>query len=234
MKPWIIVPAAGIGRRFAAPTPKQYQRVLGKTVLELTLERLLALQPQEILVAVNPQDNNWRQLPLVQAEPVQVVQGGATRAESVLAGLLALGGRAGQNDWVLVHDVARPCVRVEDMQCLCESLENHPVGGILAAPLSDTIKRVGDNTVVATVDRASLWAALTPQVFRFGLLKQSLQQGLEQRREITDEASALELAGHTPAIVPGNRDNIKITHNEDLALAEAILRYQAGHCGEQL
>ncbi len=233
MNCWVIVPAAGAGQRFGAELPKQYQPVMGKTVLEWTLERLLAADPRGLVVAHAPEDQRWRQLPVMGDPRVRTVTGGASRAESVQQALDALTGQVDEQQWLMVHDAARPCVRVADIRQLYNTLQTHPVGGILAAPVSDTIKRVADASIHQTVDREGLWSALTPQMFRFGLLRDALLAGVAAGVQITDEASAVEAAGYAPAVVEGNADNIKITRREDLPVAEAVIRHQLATEGRQ-
>lgn len=238
MKTWIVVPAAGVGRRFGGEMPKQYQPLLGKPVIEHTLGRLLQLSEVQVVVAVSPDDSQWQQLPVFQNDRIQMVQGGHERADSVRLALESLQGRAGIDDWVLVHDVARPCVRVQDIQYLMAALGSHRVGGILATPLSDTVKRVAHQSdsdtadIVVTEDRSQLWAAQTPQMFRYGLLLEGLIQAVQQGCQPTDESAAIEHLGYTPCVVEGSRDNIKITRLEDMAIAEAIMMYQRGKKGE--
>lgn len=227
---WCLLPAAGIGQRMGAGYPKQYLPLQGKTLLEVTLTRLHQSFPEATLVLpLHPQDRWWptirqrlqQQLPTLQ---LITVTGGAERADSVLQGLLALQDRAAEQDWVLVHDVARPCVRDSDLQQLWHQLQQHPVGGLLAAPVADTMKRGNAaSEVITTVERQHLWHALTPQMFRYGLLKTALSHALAQNLPITDEASALEAAGYQPRLVEGRRDNLKVTRPEDLPLAEYLL-----------
>lgn len=234
MNPWIIVPAAGVGRRFGGDIPKQYQRLQAKTVIEHTLERLLSLHSSAIVVAVHQEDDQWRQLDIFQHPQIRTVQGGNERVDSVRLAMESLHQEAASGDWVLVHDVARPCVQVADIEKLMEQLQAHNVGGILATPVSDTIKRVANSVDIAsTEDRSQLWAAQTPQMFRYGLLLNSLQIAREQQRQPTDEAAAIESLGHTPQVVEGSRDNIKITRTEDMAIAEAIMTYQQIHRREK-
>jgi 2-C-methyl-D-erythritol 4-phosphate cytidylyltransferase len=234
MRTWVIVPAAGVGRRFGGDTPKQYQLLCGKPVIEHTLERLLQLEDVQIVVAVSPDDHRWQPLPAFQNPRIQATFGGDERADSVRLALESIQGDAEQGDWVLVHDVARPCVRVEDIQNLMAQLASHKVGGVLATPVSDTVKRVAHQTgnasydIAATEDRSQLWAAQTPQMFRYGLLLEGLRQALQQNYQPTDESAAIECLGHTPRVVEGSRDNIKITRLEDIAIAEAIMAYQNG------
>lgn len=225
---WIIVPAAGIGARMGADCPKQYLSLLNKTILEHTLERLLAFPLLAgLLVAINPNDKLWAQLPFSQDARITRIDGGSERSHSVLNALHSLADRAAESDWVLVHDAARPCIRLSSIQHLCTHLTHDPVGGILAVPVSDTIKLVDPaNTIIKTLDRRQLWQAQTPQMFRYGLLRDALANALEKGFQITDEASAMELNGHTHRVVNGRADNIKITRPEDLVLATAILQQQ--------
>jgi len=155
------------------------------------------------------------------------VEGGRERCDSVLNGLQALSPWAQENDWVLVHDAARPCVTTEAIQTLITSVGGHEVGGILAVPVSDTLKRADGKVISATLDRRSLWQAHTPQMFRYSLLKESLERALANNFSVTDEASALEFSGYQTLLVEDRRDNIKVTRPEDLAMAEAILAYQS-------
>lgn len=227
---WCLLPAAGIGQRMQAELPKQYLPLAGKTLLEVTLAAIHQAFPQaEIILPLHPEDRWWPKIQqrLNLAHPqlkLLTCAGGSERADSVLAGLEALESRAAPDDWVLVHDVARPCVSQKDLQQLWNQLQTSSCGGLLAAPVADTMKRSNDcEQVVATVDRQQLWHALTPQMFRFGLLKQSLETALSQGLAITDEASALEAAGYQPQLVAGSRNNLKVTRPEDLPLAEKLL-----------
>ncbi|MCV6605619.1 MAG: 2-C-methyl-D-erythritol 4-phosphate cytidylyltransferase [Porticoccaceae bacterium] len=226
VKFWAVVPAAGVGRRFGGQCPKQYQSLLGKPVARWSLERILSLSNIErCVVAINPDDTHWPQLALDDSR-LQTTLGGAERADSVRLALQALSDCAGDDDWVLVHDIARPCVRPGDIQTLMAELVSHPVGGILAAPMADTVKRVADQNIAATEDRSQLWAAYTPQMFRYGLLRQALTVVRQQGVTPTDEAAAIEALGLSHRVVEGQRDNIKITRAEDLAIAAAILKAQ--------
>ena len=225
MKLWVVVPAAGIGSRFGAETPKQYQLLAGEPIMVRTLQKLLLLEPEAVAVAVHPADQRWQHLSVSHHHKIRTVQGGSERADSVRFVVDSLANEAADNDWVMVHDIARPCVQLSDIQKLLEVLADHPVGGILATPVSDTVKRVADNSqeIRATEDRSQLWAAQTPQLFRYGVLSQALANAGSQ---VTDEASAVEQTGLTPLVVEGSRDNIKITRQEDIAIAEAIITFQ--------
>ncbi|MGB3611538.1 MAG: 2-C-methyl-D-erythritol 4-phosphate cytidylyltransferase [Cellvibrio sp.] len=225
---WIIVPAAGVGARMGAGKPKQYLTLLGKTILEHTIGRLLSVPDVAgLLVAVSPDDDTWPQLSISTHPGVTRINGGAERSYSVLNALDALSGQAEANDWVLVHDAARPCITPSSIQTLCVELADDPVGGILAVPVSDTVKRVSrDRSITQTLDRSELWLAQTPQLFRYGLLRATLADALARCQPITDEASALEAGGYPHRVVEGRADNIKITRPEDLALAQTILQQQ--------
>lgn len=225
---WAIVPAAGIGLRMGADLPKQYLTIGRKTLLEHTLERLLEIPNLAgLVVALHPDDQQWQKLPLSADSRVAVVDGGRDRSRSVLNALNSLTLQAEPNDWALVHDAARPCVRLSCIANLCRHTASHGVGGILGVPVGDTLKQVDARQVIhKTLDRQGLWQAQTPQLFRFQLLHQCLSRAVAQGETITDEASALELAGYQPLLVEGRNDNIKVTRAEDLALAEMILRQQ--------
>ncbi|HMV40236.1 MAG: 2-C-methyl-D-erythritol 4-phosphate cytidylyltransferase [Proteobacteria bacterium] len=220
-----IVPAAGVGRRMGAAIPKQYLPLAGRCVLEHTLERLLA-EPriERIVVALGPEDGWWPGLKLSDPARIRRVNGGTERADSVLNGLRALEGLAGTDDWALVHDAARPCLAAEDLARLFTALADDPLGGLLAVPVRDTMKRAAaDGCVEHTVERERLWHALTPQMFRYGRLRDALEAAAAAGAVITDEASAIERAGLRPRLVEGRADNLKITRPEDLALAAFFL-----------
>ncbi|MDM8547333.1 2-C-methyl-D-erythritol 4-phosphate cytidylyltransferase [Candidatus Venteria ishoeyi] len=224
---WAVVPAAGIGKRMGADRPKQYLPLLEQPVIAHTLARLCAVEKiTQVVVAVAPGDPWWSKLSL--PEKVHAVDGGAERCFSVLNALDALQERAAADDWVLVHDAARPCIRHADIEHLINRLADHPVGGLLAMPVRDTMKR-GDaeNQVTATVNRENLWHALTPQMFRFAALRHALSHALDNQQLVTDEAQAMELVQATPVLVQGHSDNLKITHPQDLPLAAWYLSQQA-------
>jgi len=228
-KYWALVPAAGVGARMGADMPKQYLPLAGQTILEHTLKRLLRLpQLEGIVLVVSPLDDRWNTLSITGHPKIEVVSGGLERCDSVLNGLYHLETRLDKLDWVLVHDAARPCVDLRDIQALIGDLQEHLVGGILGVPVSDTLKRINEGYAIeSTVDRRVLWQAQTPQMFRYGVLKQSLEQALSAKQTVTDESSAVEWAGFFPCMVEGRRDNIKITRPEDLPMAELILSQQA-------
>lgn len=222
---WAVVPAAGLGLRMGADRPKQYLTIGDKTVLEHTLAKLLRLSYLErIVVVIDKEDTFWCRTLYAEHPKIQAVIGGSERADSVLNGLVALQAQAKANDWILVHDAARPCLRQADMDRLVVTLKNHPTGGLLGCRTRDTMKLVNQQReTIQTLERNHIWHALTPQMFRFQLLFQALQQALQSASVITDEASAIELLGYQPFMVEGCWDNIKVTNPEDLKLAEYYL-----------
>lgn len=228
---WFVIPAAGIGSRMSAEKPKQYLVLGDKTILEHTLLRILTLPNLAgIVVPLNSEDTYWTSLTILQHPLVHTIHGGASRADSVLNGLNYLADKAHALDWVLVHDAARPCVTLSSIQKLCDELVGSDIGGILAVPVSDTLKQVANNNEIqTTVDRSPLWQAQTPQLFRYKLLRDCLIQSLANNEIITDESSAVELCGYKPQVVEGRNDNIKITRPDDLLLAEFILTQQEKH-----
>jgi 2-C-methyl-D-erythritol 4-phosphate cytidylyltransferase len=226
---WAVVPAAGVGRRMASSTPKQYLRLNDRRVVDHTIERLL-LHPMidGLYLALSEDDGWWEETEYAGHPDLVRVVGGRERCHSVFNALDELGRRAGRDDWVLVHDAARPCIRRSDIDRLIERVRPQGVGGLLGMPVHDTMKRtdVADQ-VVATVERSRLWHAFTPQMFRFGVLQDALKGALDAGSKITDEASAIEWAGHRPIMVEGHSDNLKITRPEDLQLAAYYLKQQA-------
>jgi 2-C-methyl-D-erythritol 4-phosphate cytidylyltransferase len=225
---WAALPAAGTGTRFGAGVPKQYLTLRGRAILAWSLDRLRTHPLVEgTVVALARGDRNWAGLGLDDAVGIRIAEGGEERCHSVLNCLRLLAREASPGDWVLVHDAARPCVRRADVDALIDATRDHPVGGILALPARDTLKRAGaDSGIVGTVDRRGLWHALTPQVFRLGELVDALEAAIAAGRIVTDEAQAMEFAGRRPLLVRGHSDNIKITHPDDLALAELFLGQQ--------
>lgn len=228
MNYWTIIPAAGIGRRMGTETPKQYLRLGDKTVIQHTLDCLLShARIQGAVVALAANDVWWDELQLNYAKPVLRAKGGRERSDSVMCALERLSKETTKEDYVLVHDAVRPCVRHEDLDRLLDTVANDPAGGILAMPSHDTMKRGDvDCRIDSTVDRRFLWHALTPQMFQLGPLLQALRYARKSDLAVSDEASAMELLGSRPALVAGHTDNIKITRPEDLSLAEFFLRQQ--------
>ena len=225
---WAVVPAAGSGRRFGGTTPKQYLKLHHQPIMVHSINRLFALPLSGCVIAISPDDQLAQTLNYQNPSQLYFVVGGAERMDSVLAGLDFLSDRAASDDWVLVHDVARPCIAVDSLNKLHETLLGDAVGGILAIPVRDTLKKAQDNQILETVSRDHLWQAQTPQMFRFGLLHDALIAAKKQNLQVTDEASAVEFAGFTVKIVEGRMDNIKVTYADDLALASVILQAQ-GH-----
>ena len=222
---WAVLPAAGRGARFGAEIPKQYLQVAGKTLLEHSLRAVLDHDDVDgAVVVVAPGDPHWPGWREMGGKPVIACVGGAERADSVLAGLHALPASLGDEQWVLVHDAARPCLRRQDLARLLAVGQADPVGALLAAPVRDTLKRadaVGKSQ--STEPRDWLWRALTPQLFRRGGLTRALEAALRAGVRVTDEAMAMERLGLRPCLVEGSEDNLKVTTPSDLALAEFLL-----------
>jgi 2-C-methyl-D-erythritol 4-phosphate cytidylyltransferase len=262
MRYWLVMPAAGASERFGGGTPKQYAPLAGRTVIEWALAPFLA-DPRcaGLVVAIAPGDSLWAPLsariaagPAGRAPAVSAVSGGEQRSQSVRRALAALEGRAGAGDWVLVHDAARPCLERCDLERLLGQLAAHPLGGLLAVPVADTLKRAADAAagtagadgaagtagtagaagaaapaVARTVERAGLWRAQTPQMFRYRRLCQALDAAHAAGSFPSDESQALEWLGEQPLLVAGAASNLKITSSADMALAAAVLRARDGH-----
>jgi len=228
---WAIVPAAGVGKRMQADRPKQYLSLCEKTVIEHTLDKLLSLDEiSGVVLSVSDGDGYWSALKYKSEKPLYIAQGGRERSDSVLNSLQLLNKKLDDTShvWVLVHDAARPCVRHSDILNLINTASDSDNGGLLALPVRDTMKRAKNNNQVdKTVNRDGLWHALTPQMFRLNLLIDSLNQALHNQQPITDDASAMELAGFSPLLVEAHEDNIKITRSFDLQLAELYLKQQS-------
>lgn len=230
---WAVLPAAGIGRRMGSTVPKQYLSIDGAPLLLHSLRRLSAVKAiKKIVVVIHPTDSRWAELKeSITAEfenRIIAVMGGDERYQSVLNGLTAMAEFADKDDWVLVHDAVRPCVRTSDIENLIQKVSLNSIGGLLGAPMDNTLKRVDKELVVIeTVDRESYWNALTPQMFRFAQLKEAIEAVVASGAQVTDEAAAMEVAGFRPIMVAGSKDNIKITHEADLVLASQILKDQA-------
>lgn len=216
---WVVIPAAGVGARMQADRPKQYLQIAGRCIIEHTLGCFLDHPGLKgLVVCLAAGDPYWPTLSCASDPRIKLAEGGSERADSVLSGLRELGrlGAEGQ-DWVLVHDAARPNLSRNDLDLLLGELAGDPVGGLLAVPSRDTLKRARqDGRVLETVDRSHIWQAFTPQMFRFDSLRSALGSALKTGAAITDEASAIELAGHAPRLVEGRADNLKITRPEDL------------------
>ena len=227
MNYWLVMPAAGTGRRFGTDIPKQYAPLEGRTVIDWALAPFLAdRRCTQAIVALGHDDGSW------QAPPgVLSTAGGAQRSQSVRAALAAIEGRAGQHDWVLVHDAARPCLDRADLDRLLLGVAEHPVGGLLGVRYADTLKRADESRgeavpaqVLRTEERRGLWRALTPQMFRFAALCAALDAAHAAGRFPSDEAQALEWAGASALLIEGATTNLKVTTADDLTLAAAVLR----------
>lgn len=218
-----VIPAAGVGQRMQADKPKQYLRLHGTTILEHSVQAILAQDwITKLYLALSPEDPYFATTGLTDQRIVRV-DGGAERVHSVYNALQQIDNQ--EYPWVMVHDAARPLVRREDMQLLVERCLAAQQGGILATPVRDTMKR-GSQYVMNTVDRTELWHALTPQFFPTQLLTQAIADALAAGAQITDEASAMEWAGHPVLLIEGHSDNLKITRPADLSLAAYLLEQQ--------
>lgn len=232
---WALVPAAGIGKRMQSAIPKQYLLLNGRPVIEYTVNTLLK-SPYicGLVIALQSGDDYWREIKIASDKPVIRAAGGVERADSVLNALHALMHQStydAQADWVMVHDAVRPCLRPQDIEKLVQEVDD-VAGGLLALPVRDTMKRQRKsghekaNTVAETVDRENLWHALTPQYFPAHGLHNALEAALRNKQVVTDESSAMEMAGFSPRLVHGAEDNIKITRPDDLRLASLYLQSQ--------
>lgn len=224
-KLYAVVPAAGIGARMQADRPKQYLSLGSQTILEHTLTRLLDFSSfQCVMVPIAKHDAYFSQFPVSKQSKVKTCAGGSERFESVLNGLNALLEQgASEEDWVMVHDVARPCITQLDLQNLYDARSDQ--GCILGMQVRDTMKRTDENgKILTTVERDQLWHALTPQLAPLGLLKNCIDQCIKNGKAITDEASALEFCGYHPKMVAGHPSNIKVTRPEDLIMAHAFIQ----------
>lgn len=222
----VVVPAAGVGKRMKATCPKQYLQINQKTIIEHTVSRLSAHPMiKKIIIALGTEDEYFFETGLSANNKVMVVDGGKERVDSVLAGLAVID--PNEFPWVLVHDAARPCLTLDDLNQLIAACLTKDVGGILASPVRDTMKRGDDGFIQQTIERENLWHALTPQMYPTAQLKNSIEQALSAQATITDEASAIEFSGEQSQLISSSSENIKITHPDDLALAEFILNKQS-------
>jgi 2-C-methyl-D-erythritol 4-phosphate cytidylyltransferase/2-C-methyl-D-erythritol 2,4-cyclodiphosphate synthase len=238
---WAVVPAAGRGERFEQPekaseagkAPKQYAELCGSTVIEWSLRALLAeSRIEKVVVVLGAGDNRWGGLTVAHHPKILTATGGAARQHSVMNGIKRLATLAGPDDWVLVHDAARPCLERDDVRALIDALDGGGCGAVLAAPVVDTVKREHDGYVSETVERAGLWRALTPQVFGLAPLERALEDALRLGIQVTDEAQAMERLGLRARLVAGSAFNVKITRGADLAAAARILRSPETSSGE--
>jgi 2-C-methyl-D-erythritol 4-phosphate cytidylyltransferase len=221
-----LIPAAGSGTRIAGEAPKQYLPLAGRPMLWHAVRALCVPRVETVFVVLSPEDklfalHDWSAF----GERLQPLYcGGETRRDSVYNGLVAAMEEIQADEWVLVHDAARPCLPGTDLDKLMREIEGDDVGGILALPVAETVKKVFQEKIEATEDRAQLWLAQTPQMFRAGLLLQALSRA---QGSPTDEAAAVEQLGLKPRVVAGSRENLKVTWPEDVAIAEGILRRRA-------
>ena len=219
-----LVPAAGSGSRFGADVLKQYSPLAGKPMLAHAIERLLAVPEVEVaFVVLAPSDTEFRKRDwsAFGSRVAPLYCGGASRRDSVLNGIIAAASLVDPNDWMLVHDAVRPCLGKAELRRLIDEAGKDEIGGILAVPVADTLKRAnGEHRIVATEPRDGLWLAQTPQMFRHGMLLRALRDSVHA----TDEAAAVEALGHKPRLVEGSSKNLKVTFPADLEIAERILR----------
>lgn len=219
----VLIPAAGNGSRMASQRPKQYLPLQGRPLIEHTLTVFMeSARVSSVNLVLSSDDELWDKLNIRNNPRLNVFRcGGATRSQSVMNGLEAIAPAVDGNDWILVHDAARPCLSNALLNQLLDALQNDPVGGLLAVPLADTLKRAdNEQRVAGTEPRENLWQAQTPQMFRYDLLKQALQAS---GGAPTDEAQAIEALGLKPKLVPGELSNLKVTYPQDILLAEAIM-----------
>lgn len=231
---WAIVPASGVGHRMQGQKPKQYLPLDGKTIIEHTLDRLLSFDGIDgVVLVLRPDDRDWQTINYQSEKPLITTSGGELRQHSVFNGLLKLLGQKLDDPYAMVHDAVRPLVCHADLRKLIEAAIDHSAGALLALPITDTLKHQDqDSNIDRTVPRAGLWRAFTPQLFKAKLLHRALEQVIENDREVTDDASAIESLGLRPRLVECNAENIKITWPEDLSLATQILRrQQEENCG---
>ncbi len=223
-KLWAVIPAAGVGKRFSATSLKQYQKLLGQTVLAHSVAALNHLPLEGYVLAISEQDTVAKKLKLSHPDKAHFCMGGINRVDSVLNALAYLSQFAAPTDWVMVHDAARPCVSIDCLTRLYQTAITKNSAAILATPVRDTLKRGFEHSIAHTVCRNDLWQAQTPQIAPLAVLKLAIEQALAQQLTITDEASALEAVDVPVLLVAGRPDNLKITYSEDLALAELILK----------
>ncbi|OGT26555.1 MAG: 2-C-methyl-D-erythritol 4-phosphate cytidylyltransferase [Gammaproteobacteria bacterium RIFCSPLOWO2_02_FULL_42_14] len=215
---WTIIPAAGTGVRMQADRPKQYLLLNGEPLLTRVINTFTAHpEIQKVVVVLHAQDHWWSTLQLQYPEKVLTTVGGKARVDSVLLGLSFLRDFASKNDWVMVHDAARPFITTDDITSFMHELGDHEVGGLLGLPVVDTLKKVSDaDEVEKTISREHVWQAQTPQCFRYDLLKTAIEKALFKNAIVTDESSAIELLGLKPKMILGSSRNKKITYPEDL------------------
>ncbi len=222
---WVVIPAAGVGKRMGIDKPKQYISVNNKTILEHTINCFIDREEIEaVVVAISKADEYWPDLAISKHEKIITAPGGVERYQSVFNGMDTLKNKANNDDWILVHDAARPCLNQSAIDRLMIELRTHDAGGILAMPCRDTMKRANEaGEIIDTVERESLWHAQTPQMFKFGKLYSAIEKILNEDIVVTDEAMAMEISGYKPLLVQGHQENIKVTHKDDIKYLELYL-----------
>lgn len=228
---WAVIPAGGVGSRMDAKVPKQYMLIDAQPMLLRTLKRVCDIESvSKLVIGIAKEDAHWPRLSFSHPKLAEIVNAGASRVDTVLNCLLKIESLGAADDWALVHDAARPCVRQAEVSGLINTCLSENTGGILALPLSDTIKRAQaasrPSRIETTVSREHLWRAMTPQLFKVGELLSAIQSAKKSGANITDEASAMEAAGFQPLLVPCSPDNIKVTYPQDITFAEMILKTQ--------
>lgn len=223
-KYWVVIPAAGVGSRMGVDKPKQYISINNKTIIEHTIDCFIHREEiEKIVIAISKEDKFWPTLAISKHVKIVTAAGGEERYQSVLNSLQALTGKADNNDWVMVHDAARPCLNQSAIDRLLIELRTHDVGGILAMPCRDTMKRANNTGEIdKTVERESLWHAQTPQMFKYEKLLSAIEDALKNQIVVTDESMAMERLGYKPLLVHGHQENMKLTHKDDL---EALKTY---------
>lgn len=226
---WVVIPAAGIGKRMGVDIPKQYITVCDKAIIEHTVEKFTSRNDlQGILVALSNSDQHWSTLELSKNNKITTVTGGEERYKSVYNALCSLKNKAGDDDWILVHDAVRPCITTSEIDQFIADLDHlNGIGGILALPCFETMKKANTNhEIEETIDRKFIWHAQTPQMFRYKKLFLAIEKIMNENIFITDEAMAMELAGYKPILIQGTHSNIKITDQNDLKYLESFLRQE--------
>jgi 2-C-methyl-D-erythritol 4-phosphate cytidylyltransferase len=224
---YLVMPASGIGKRMKSEIPKQYLKLENDlTIIDQCLKTLLEIDNiSGFVIALSEKDTLFKSsIYFNHSKMLATAKGGKERFHSVLNALNSLENIAKPNDWVLVHDSVRPCVKKIDIEMLINEASNHPTGGILATSVVDTIKQVDVDGEVSTIDRKKLYKAQTPQMFRYGILKSALDSAIKLDKHITDESEAIENLGYSIKIVIGSSSNIKITQSDDLKLANHYLQ----------
>tara|TARA_B100000427_G_scaffold327983_1_gene340030 strand:+ start:2764 stop:3468 length:705 start_codon:yes stop_codon:yes gene_type:complete len=226
---WVVIPAAGIGKRMGVDIPKQYITVCDKAIIEHTVEKFTSRNDlQGILVILSNSDQHWSTLELSKNNKITTVTGGEERYKSVYNALCSLKNKAGDDDWILVHDAVRPCITTFEIDQFIADLDHlNGIGGILALPCFETMKKANTNhEIEETIDRKFIWHAQTPQMFRYKKLFLAIEKIMNENIFITDEAMAMELAGYKPMLIQGTHSNIKITDQNDLKYLESFLRQE--------